>query len=122
MKNRFKISSDDKEYATWLGNRLWEQADAILKRSNVCSFKDGVCEKGKKDGCCWDCGHLSPTGCTTRSLTCKFWMCSGEFPSSCNKEMRILRRVKDQAGFYFYGRETMKQQIEWTLQRIECNE
>lgn len=56
-------------------DRLFEEADKILKKYNPCNFKGDTCIVHCKDGCCRSCNYLGPGGCKIRSLGCKLFLC-----------------------------------------------
>ncbi len=62
---------------------LYEQADKVLKRHDLCQFIDGRCIRNRKtdagmtrEGCCrHTCVHLRSDGCKTKALRCKTFLC-----------------------------------------------
>lgn len=95
-------------------DRLYDEADKLFKEYNPCKFEDGRCElnrmcmegkcgqphhrlekSGQRNGCCsgHDCEHLTPNGCSIKSLGCKLSMCG---------------HICDAGGFYEF-REKIKE-------------
>jgi hypothetical protein len=54
-------------------NELYEEASELMKQYDPCGIKDGKCVRGRF--CCDGCRYLSPTGCTTKALVCRIWLC-----------------------------------------------
>ena len=79
---------------------LLASGQRTLDYYNPCDWKDGKCRRMRslKDdaGCCEGCKHLSPKGCTVKSLGCKLWLCEGQRNTfrECEIELEALRQVK----------------------------
>ena len=62
--------------------RLCNKADKILIKSGVrkICIECSITKPFRKDypylGCCEGCRYLTSDGCSTKSLTCKLWLCS----------------------------------------------
>ena len=68
----------DKNSLLKIHDNLWERANHIFKKNDVCEIVDGMCYQGRLNGnnfCCGGCQYLSDTGCTVKSLRCKLWLC-----------------------------------------------
>lgn len=82
-------------------DRIYEEADKLLKEYNPCQFEDDKCifnritedayknrgikicegpfsEYTTSNGCCdsYSCKYIRPKGCTIKALGCKFYRCS----------------------------------------------
>ncbi|MDR2418396.1 MAG: hypothetical protein LBD79_05025 [Treponema sp.] len=51
--------------------------DLLHKELNVCDWQDKQCRRPYRQCCQWEsvCEHLSDTGCSVESLSCKLWLC-----------------------------------------------
>lgn len=66
-----------------LHDALYDAANKVLEKANPCGIHmvDGKARCNNPmysdDGnlCCGGCIHLTPTGCSVRSLSCKLWTC-----------------------------------------------
>jgi len=127
-----KLSTED---LSALYNRIYDIADRLFKKYNPCNIrtKNGKASctcylhsKYKDYLCCTDCKYTSPTGCTTKCLACKLFMCP---PVS-----RVNRRLYHQlqrlsrfackhdlpAGKYFYPKRKWLKEIKNGKQSIHC--
>jgi hypothetical protein len=72
---------------------LCDKIDDIFKLHNPCQFNNGKCVRGYH--CCGGCNHHSNTGCTTKCLPCKMWLCSelhnNESESILELELDLLK-------------------------------
>ena len=76
-------------------DRIYDAANDALKRHNPCQIqrdeagvvscadtrrsaqnKYGTPVEKAQSLCCGGCQHLSPQGCTVKSLSCKLWLCT----------------------------------------------
>ncbi len=56
--------------------RLFDIADRLIKHLNPCANCQGCGLFDKTPyNCCKGCPFLSETGCTTKSIACKLWLC-----------------------------------------------
>jgi hypothetical protein len=55
-------------------SKLYRQGNEALKQHDPCKWSNGQCAAGTH-GCCQECKHLSPQGCTVEALWCKVWLC-----------------------------------------------
>lgn len=72
-------------------DKLYEEADSIIKKYNPCNFKQGRCNggRGRPNGCCGGCMHLDKnTGCTINCLGCKLHLCA-DAASSIPKDVLL---------------------------------
>ena len=61
-----------------------KEIDEYYEKINPCGFKNCICRKNIKSGCCRYCLHVGEKGCTTNNLSCKFFFCSNA-KSKCKK-------------------------------------
>ncbi len=84
---------------------------------NPCDWRNGKCRRmrSSKDdgGCCVGCEHLSPKGCTVKSLGCKLWLCESQkiMFKECENELEILRRVADDCGIPYEIRKSKEETL-----------
>lgn len=75
IKNRYK-----RIYMTI--SSIADYIDNYYKECNTCDFKNNICichrKMNKKyiNGCCRICLYQSNTGCTTKNVACKLYLCS----------------------------------------------
>lgn len=92
---------------------FYKEADKLFKEHDPCQFKEGSCardwSRGKKygyvplhNGCCEGCRHLSPKGCTVKSLGCKLHMC-GYIRDEYEEFSAELSRLRKEASETFPG-------------------
>jgi len=64
----------------WLYNYLYAKLDHAEKNLDVCGWKEysGVCLRRDRNCCSipFSSPCLTPTGCNSKALACKFWLCS----------------------------------------------
>jgi hypothetical protein len=77
-------------------------ADVALKKHNPCQFDTVTkkCLRGKKNGCCTGCPHLTNTGCSVQSLACKLWVCFNAREAS--PELEKIRLLAHESGLMGY--------------------
>lgn len=88
-------------------NRLYEEADKLLREHNPCQFNEGKCIENRtvantelqSNGCCGTrrnpCKHLGPGGCTVKALGCKLHLCPTALSgggTKCDTELYKLRK------------------------------
>ena len=106
-----KLIVKTREEASWLHDRLIEQADEIFKE-NPCDFQDNLCfvnrgnlhivsehmSKGlyrcDTNGCCSDCEHLGPKGCLIVDLPCRLGICVEAFKVLSGDGQRRISALK----------------------------
>ena len=91
-------------------DRLCDMADFVLKVHNPCQIRCGSCIAGSF--CCHGCENLGPNGCTTRSLTCKLYLCNQPPGSYIRNTIEAIRSMAKQLGFYSVFRGTKAQHLE----------
>lgn len=89
-------------------DRLYNEAEMWLKANNPCQISCGKCVGRYKNDlglCCEGCKHLTPSGCSVKSLACKIWLCSTvqwehpEFGDALRKIEREARTLHIPLGF-----------------------
>ena len=109
-----KLLVTTKEEASWLHDRLIEQAGHIFAKENPCGFQDGLCFVNRgdlhftsehmsggmyqcdTDGCCSRCEHLGPKGCLIVDLPCRLGICVEAFKvlsGDGKKRISALKRI-----------------------------
>lgn len=92
-------------------NSLCDEADILLNKYDPCKIVGGECSRGRitgtieRDFCCENCSHLSVTGCDTRALACKVWLCLPVRYRADRQFLNSLDRIERKAiekGFYQY--------------------
>ena len=101
--------------------------DNIMKLSGI----NDICIKCQQagQGCCSGCRHLGPKGCTSMSVSCKLWLCTGsklqENRPTCSLyiklkksphypeylELRELARANGWVNMYTNPRLTIHEQV-----------
>lgn len=81
-----------------LYSQLYREGQAVLDKYNPCQIDPvaKTCRRGPlaTHGCCMDCDHLGPNGCTVHALGCKLWLCgeAADAKPDASKELYQLRR------------------------------
>lgn len=82
-----------------LYDAIYDRADQLFKEYDLCSINNGKCLDGCF--CCSNCKHLSPDGCTIRSLACKLSICGAaeraarEYNKEAIEEILLLRELAE---------------------------
>ena len=80
---------------------LYSAARRVLSRYKPCAFKKGECFTGMQWHCCDGCCHLLKTGCATKSLSCKLYLCEEakeKFPE-CAAALDALESIAEKYNF-----------------------
>jgi len=89
-----KVSKSEFKYLSMLYDKLYGEADLVLRNYNPCNIKNGRCLRGHP--CCDGCEYLSAgKGCTVKSLVCKLFLCDEammRFPE-CIKSLDVLEKI-----------------------------
>lgn len=93
-----------------LYNELYDRADKLFKKYDLCGIRDGVCRCGKFGECSclcyvpgsYRCIYFADSGCTVRMLGCKLRYCStirkdGRFKNVL-KEIDKLKSIAERCG------------------------
>lgn len=69
--NKYTVEERSRKY-----DELYDEAETFLKKHTPCAKCKG-CDLfgGIRPNCCEGCPFLGPTGCTTKCLACKLWLC-----------------------------------------------
>ena len=111
--NKYTVEERSRKY-----DELYDEADAFLKEHTPCSKCKGCTLFGGSDpSCCKGCPFLGPTGCTTKCLACKLWLC--EYGVLSPAQRHQLWRMQDEAEEYniHYARSTMEEALSAATKR-----
>ena len=101
---------------------LYEQGQKIIDTFNPCEISNDKCARvvDSRFGlsqpfgyfCCQGCKYLGETGCTTKSLWCKLWLCYSrtEKHKECSKQLDRIHLLSHILGF-FDGRRSKEQTL-----------
>lgn len=99
-----------------LHEEIYDKASEVLAKHNPCNIHtsaDGevVCNDGVP--CCHGCPHLGPTGCTTRSISCRTWLCfrASSMNQGCYAELGALKLAARAGGIAILFRPTTDQEL-----------
>jgi len=111
--NRKPMTVQQFEEMAAVYDKLWHEADAILKKFNPCKIKRGRCSSGRRHPCCDDCEFLSKKGCTEKSLACKLWLCpdAREAYPECAALLDELEEEAERHPHITLGIRTIKEDI-----------
>jgi hypothetical protein len=102
-------------------DKLYERADAFIKKYNPCKMTCSGCMRSR-DFCCSGCKHLGEKGCTIKALTCKTWFCgSVKLTKESYKELSEIIQLTNLLhfrGFRFTKEQSIKQSLERQNQSI----
>ena len=66
----------------YIYEEVCNQIDQYYSKCTLCDFQKGMCiayrikQRKDKNGCCHKCLHQSDTGCKTKNIACKLFLCS----------------------------------------------
>lgn len=99
----------DKTQLSVIYDKHFDRAAKLLGEADLCQFDaKGHCAADRKfasfgnprpDGCCGGCNQLTPTGCSTRNLACKLYLCSFLVDNEPKADDIILKLVQIRRDF-----------------------
>jgi hypothetical protein len=113
-----------------LYDKLYNEAEELIKLYNPCQIENGICLRARKDKCksfcCHGCKHLTEKGCSAnKPLPCKIWFCYIAFdnlPDKARFKIQMLKNkiVRNYFDSFRYSKDEMKMAFEKkTLEKEE---
>lgn len=107
LKQIFELHNDIVERLSALHDAIYDRVDQLFKEHDLCNVSYGKCLAG--DFCCSngtaaECEHLSPAGCTVKSLACKLSVCSTAKSVAKERNKEVLEEIfllRDLAGVHY---------------------
>ena len=84
---------------------LYERGQKVIDTFNPCEVSNGKCASKDGNFCCQSCPYLGDTGCKTKSMWCKLWLCFSRSSEhkECEKQLNKMRSLSFSLGVQ-YGR------------------
>jgi hypothetical protein len=87
-------------------DELYKKAEAILEKYDPC----GPCGSYKKY-CCEFCDYLSRSGCATKSLSCKLYLCDAAIERSRQCFSELVPLIKEAYKYSLVGFQATKEDV-----------
>jgi len=86
-----------------VNNAFHDAMAQLIKEENPCNIQtvDGTVTCACGTPCCKGCNHLTPSGCSVKSVACKFYFCHTAWARCSNAlkdNIRSLGRLAAQSG------------------------
>lgn len=91
LEQILELHDDIVKHLSILHDVIYDRVDKLFEEHDLCGINNGKCLRGYF--CCSKCEHLSPDGCTIRSLACKLFICSAVHHAAREHNKEVLEEI-----------------------------